>query len=123
MDQVRCSGGFSKSLSRTNTPASWNKSGSIRLTLTERKFPRNVEGVQETNVALLEIVSNGGWKEYDMKYRVITFASAAFFITSLALASDTWILDSSRSNARLFQGSRANSESVNNGVARVTGKV
>jgi len=58
-----------------------------------------------------------------MKYRAITFASAAFFVTSLALASDTWILDSSRSKARLFQGSRANSESVNTGVARVTGKV
>jgi polyisoprenoid-binding protein YceI len=58
-----------------------------------------------------------------MKYRAITFASAAFFVTSLALASDTWVLDSNRSNARLFQGSGANSESVNTGVARVTGKV
>jgi polyisoprenoid-binding protein YceI len=58
-----------------------------------------------------------------MKYRAITFASAAFFVTSLALASDTWVLDSGRSNARLFQGSRANSDSVNTGVARVTGKV
>ena len=58
-----------------------------------------------------------------MKHRAITFASGAFFVTSLALASDTWILDSSRSNARLFQGSRTNSESVNTGVARVTGKV
>jgi hypothetical protein len=58
-----------------------------------------------------------------MKYRAITFASAAFFITSLALASDTWVLDSSGSNARLFQGSSANSDSVNTGVARVTGKV
>ena len=58
-----------------------------------------------------------------MKHRAITFASAAFFVTSLALASDTWILDSSRSNARLFQGSRTNPESVNTGVARVTGKV
>jgi len=58
-----------------------------------------------------------------MKYRAMTFASAAFFVTSLALASDTWILDSRRSNARLFQGSKANSESVNTGVARVTGKV
>jgi polyisoprenoid-binding protein YceI len=58
-----------------------------------------------------------------MKYRPITFASAAFFVTSLALANDTWILDSGRSNARLFQGSRANSDSVNPGVARVTGKV
>jgi polyisoprenoid-binding protein YceI len=58
-----------------------------------------------------------------MKYRAITFASAAFFITSLAFASDTWVLDSSRSNARLFQGSTANSESVHTGVARMTGKV
>src|ERR1700691_4285758 len=63
------------------------------------------------------------WKEYNMKYRAITFASAAFFVTSLALASDTWVLDSSRSSALLFQGSRATSESVNTGVARVTGKV
>jgi hypothetical protein len=55
--------------------------------------------------------------------RAITYASAAFFVTSLALASDTWILDSGRSNARLFQGSRANSDAVNPGVARVTGKV
>ena len=58
-----------------------------------------------------------------MQHRAIKFASAAFFITSLALASDTWILDSSRSNARLFQGTRANSELVNSGVACVTGKV
>jgi len=58
-----------------------------------------------------------------MQHRAIKFASAAFFVTSLALASDTWILDSNRSNARLFQGSRANSDSVNTGVARVTGKV
>ena len=58
-----------------------------------------------------------------MKYRDVTFASAAFFVTSLALASDIWILDSGRSNARLFQGSRENSDSVNPGVARVTGEV
>lgn len=58
-----------------------------------------------------------------MKRRAITYASAAFFVTSLALASDTWILDSGRSNARLFQGSRANSDAVNPDVARVTGKV
>ena len=58
-----------------------------------------------------------------MQHRAIKCASAAFFITSLALASDTWILDSRRSNARLFQGSRANSDSVNPDVARVTGKV
>lgn len=58
-----------------------------------------------------------------MKRRGLTFASAAFFVTSLALASDTWILDSGKSNARLFQGSRANSDSMNTGVARVTGKI
>jgi polyisoprenoid-binding protein YceI len=58
-----------------------------------------------------------------MKRRAITYASAAFFVTSLALASDTWILDSGRSNACLFQASRANSDAVNPGVARVTGKV
>jgi polyisoprenoid-binding protein YceI len=62
-------------------------------------------------------------EEYSMKYRARTFASAAFFVTSLALSRHTWILDSSRSNARLFQGARANSELVNSGVARVTGKV
>src|ERR1700675_4510551 len=58
-----------------------------------------------------------------MKRRAITYASAAFFVTSLALASDTWILGSGRSNARLLQGSRANSDAVNARVARVTGKV
>jgi polyisoprenoid-binding protein YceI len=62
-------------------------------------------------------------QEYNMQHRAIKFASAAFFITSLALASDTWILDSSESNARLFQGSRASSDLLNIGVARVTGKV
>lgn len=58
-----------------------------------------------------------------MKRRGVTFASAAFFVTSLALASDTWILDSRRSNVRVFRGSRTNPESVNTGVARVAGKV
>jgi polyisoprenoid-binding protein YceI len=58
-----------------------------------------------------------------VQHRAINFASAAFFITSLALASDTWILDASTSNARLFQGARANSELVGSGVGRVTGKV
>jgi hypothetical protein len=53
-----------------------------------------------------------------MKYRAVTFASAAFFVTSLALAGDTWILDSSRSHARLFQRPRTKSESVDTGVAR-----
>jgi hypothetical protein len=68
-------------------------------------------------------VSNAGLKEYNMKRRAITFASAAFFVTSLALASDTWILDSSKSNARLFQGSRTNPRVSEHGVARVTEKV
>jgi polyisoprenoid-binding protein YceI len=58
-----------------------------------------------------------------MQHGAIKFASAAFFITSLALASDTWILDASTSNARLFQGSKAISKSANTGIARVTGKV
>jgi polyisoprenoid-binding protein YceI len=58
-----------------------------------------------------------------MQHRAIKFASTAFFVTSLALASDTWILDDSTSNARLFQGARANSELVSSGVGRVTGKV
>src|ERR1700751_1304291 len=58
-----------------------------------------------------------------MQDRAIKCASAAFFITSLALASDTWILDASTSNARLFHGARANSELVSPGLARVTGKV
>jgi polyisoprenoid-binding protein YceI len=58
-----------------------------------------------------------------MQDRAIKFASAAFFITSLALASDTWILDASTSHARLFHGARANSELLSPGLARVTGKV
>jgi polyisoprenoid-binding protein YceI len=58
-----------------------------------------------------------------MKYPAKTFASAAFLVTSLALARHTWILDSSRSNARLVQGAGANSELVNSGIARVTGEV
>ena len=58
-----------------------------------------------------------------MKCRAVTFASAAFFVTSLALASDAWILDSRRSNVRLFRGSRTNPESMNTGTARVPGKV
>jgi polyisoprenoid-binding protein YceI len=42
----------------------------------------------------------------------------------VALAnSGTWSLDPATSSARLFQGSRANPDSVNTGVARVTGKV
>src|ERR1700740_2845542 len=82
----------------------------------------SIEGARRPRRAT-EIGSAKNWQEYKMKYRAITFASATFFVTSLALASDTWILDSSRSNARLFQSSKAISESVNTGVARVTGKV
>jgi polyisoprenoid-binding protein YceI len=58
-----------------------------------------------------------------MQHRAIKFASAAFFITSLALARETWILDSGTSNARLFRRSIVNPESSNTAVARVTGKV
>ena len=58
-----------------------------------------------------------------MKHQARTFASAAFFVTSLALASDVWILDSSKSSARLFQGSTTRPDPVNARVARVTGKV
>jgi len=58
-----------------------------------------------------------------MQHRAIKFSSAAFFITSLALASDIWILDASTSNARVFRGARANSELVRPGFARVTGSV
>jgi hypothetical protein len=58
-----------------------------------------------------------------MQDRAIQYASASFFITSLALANDTWILDASKSNARLFLGARTNSELVSSGLARVTGKV
>ncbi len=37
--------------------------------------------------------------------------------------SSTWTLDSDASSASLFQGSRTNPDSVNTGVARVTGEV
>ncbi len=56
-----------------------------------------------------------------MKYRAITFAFAV--VSSQASASDIRTLDSSTSNARLFQGSKATPDSVNTGVARVTVKV
>jgi polyisoprenoid-binding protein YceI len=58
-----------------------------------------------------------------MKYRIITMAFAVCFVSALALASDTWTVDSDTSNARLLQGSKANGASVNTGVARVTGRV
>jgi polyisoprenoid-binding protein YceI len=45
-------------------------------------------------------------------------------LSPLAFADGgTWSLDPTTSSARLFQGSAANPDSVNSGVARVTGKV
>jgi polyisoprenoid-binding protein YceI len=58
-----------------------------------------------------------------MKYRIITMAFAVCFVSALALASDTWTLDTDASYARLFQGSKANLALVSTGVARVTGRV
>ena len=58
-----------------------------------------------------------------MKYRIITIAVAVCFVSALALASDTWTLDTDTSYVRLFQGSRGNPALVNTGVARVTGRV
>jgi polyisoprenoid-binding protein YceI len=86
-------------------------------------MPANVEGCKKGTSHYFKIVSNEEWKEHTMKHRAITFAFAACFVSSLAFAGDTWTLDSGTSNARLFQGSRVNPDSVNTGVARVTGKV
>jgi polyisoprenoid-binding protein YceI len=58
-----------------------------------------------------------------MKYRIITMAFVVSFVSALALASDSWTLDTDTSYVRLFQGSRANPALVNTGVARVTGRV
>jgi hypothetical protein len=58
-----------------------------------------------------------------VKHRTIRLAAAICFFSSLAFAGDTWTLDSGTSNASLFQGSKATPDSVNTGVARVTGKV
>lgn len=58
-----------------------------------------------------------------MKHRAITFVFAACLVSSMASAGDTWTLDSGTSSARLFQSSKATPDSVNAGVARVTGKV
>ncbi|PYX25374.1 MAG: hypothetical protein DMG82_05255 [Acidobacteria bacterium] len=55
---------------------------------------------------------------------VILTAVVVSIISPLAFAEGgTWFLDSTISSARLFQGSTANPDSVNTGVARVTGKV
>jgi polyisoprenoid-binding protein YceI len=58
-----------------------------------------------------------------MKYRAITLALAVCLTGSLALASDTWTVDSSTSTAGFAQGSSANQGSVGPVIARVTGKV
>ena len=61
------------------------------------------------------------------KSRILTVLIATIFpsISPMALAAEgtTWSLDTTTSSAQLFQGSRANPESVNSGVARVTGDV
>src|ERR1700721_1789466 len=58
-----------------------------------------------------------------MKNPAIGLAAPVCFFSSLAFAGDIWTLDSNTSNARLFQGSKTKSDSVNTGVARVNGKV
>jgi len=60
------------------------------------------------------------------KNRTLTLLTAVILrvLSPLAFADDSaWSLDPTTSSARLFQGSRANPDSVNTGVARVTGKV
>ncbi len=60
------------------------------------------------------------------KRRTLAIVSLVMFgvISPLAFADGgTWSLDSTTSTARLFQGSAAHPDSVNTGVARVTGKV
>ena len=58
-----------------------------------------------------------------MKYQVITLTLTVCFFSALAFGGDTLTLDSSTSSARFFQGSKASPDSVNTGVARVTGRV
>jgi len=60
------------------------------------------------------------------KRRTLAILSVVMFgvISPLAFADGgTWSLDSTTSNARFFQGSTADPESVNSGVARIIGKV
>jgi len=60
------------------------------------------------------------------RYRTLALLTAVIFpiLSPLAFADGgTWSLDPTTSSARLFQGSAANPDSVNSGVARVTGKV
>ena len=58
-----------------------------------------------------------------MKHRAILLALAVCLTSSLALASDTWTVDSSTSSAGFAQASSPNQSSVNPVIARVTGKV
>src|SRR6202158_5765954 len=61
-----------------------------------------------------------------VKKRTLAILIATIFpiISPLAFADGgSWSLDSTTSSARLFQGSATNPESVNTGVARITGKV
>src|ERR1700692_1445910 len=54
----------------------------------------------------------------------IVFTVMVAFISTIASAEDViWSLDSSTSDAVLFQGSTTNPLSLNTGVARVTGRV
>jgi len=54
----------------------------------------------------------------------LVFGAAAVFLPAVAFAADgTWSLDPATSSARFFQGSAANPDSVNTGVARVSGNV
>lgn len=54
-----------------------------------------------------------------------SFSIVLFAVISTAAFAQggTWSLDSATSDARLFQGSKANPDSSNSGVARVTGQV
>ena len=87
------------------------------------QMPANADGRKKGMSHYFKSYQTRKWKDYHMKHRAITFAFVTCFVSSLAFASDTWTLNPSTSNARLFQGSRANPDSVNTGVARVTGKV
>jgi len=60
------------------------------------------------------------------RYRTLALLTAVIFpiLSPLAFADGgTWSLDPTTSSAQLFRGSAANPDSVNSGVARVTGKV
>ena len=62
------------------------------------------------------------WRRVELWF--ILTAVVVSIISPLAFADGgTWSLDSTISSARWFQGSTTNPDSVNTGVARVTGKV